>query len=463
MSLSTELARICMRPINAAARQKAMLHLIDWIGCAAIGAATPSAKALWHGTELPGSDPAASATSLTPYPDPWHSLMFEGAIGNILEMDDIHRDALVHPGPVIIPAALFIARRLQHSGPDLLDAIVRGYEAMVRLGLSVGPGHYAYWHNTATCGPIGAAAAVASLLGLSESEWTDAFGHATTQAAGLWQVRLDPCMSKQWHTARAAQTGVQAALLAQSGVTGAAQILEGTKGFFAAMCPDGDRNLLLREPFGQWQIFNTSIKPWPACRHAHAAIDAALSVRQQLLQRHDMDNTLPLPDRIMRVHVRTYADALEFCDKPEPLTPGEARFSLQHIVALTLLRGEPMLPDFELAALHEPLCAALRSRVVLECTQPWASQYPQHFGAEVTLKLVDGSTLRDQVCDALGDLERPLSDTMIIAKARSLMAAADYPNDLINELLHQCSAMTHARSITLPPVRHKTRDSSSFA
>lgn len=451
MSVSAELARICMRPVDSAARQKAMLHLIDWIGCAAIGATTPTAKAIWQGTALPGAKSDATEASLDAYQDPWRSLLFEGAVGNILEMDDIHRDALLHPGPVIMPAALFIARRLQCSGPDLLDAIVRGYEAMARLGLAVGPGHYAYWHNTATCGPVGAAAAVSSLLGLSESALTHAFGHAATQAAGLWQVRLDPCMSKQWHTARAAQTGVQAALLAQSGVTGATHILEGEKGFFAAMCPDGDINLMLKDPLAPWQIFRTSIKPWPACRHAHAAIDATLALRERLKQLSGTENMSTALDAIAHIHVRTYADALEFCDKPVPRTPDEARFSLQHVVALTILRGEPTLPDFELAALQDPVCATLRSKITLECAQPWDGQYPRHFGAEVALTLIDASVLREQVDDARGDPERPLSDAAIIGKARGLMAAANYPSDLIEELLHQCLMLPQLAKGCSPP------------
>lgn len=444
MSLSRELARVCMRPVDDVARERALLHIIDWMGCAAMGAAQPMAEALWHGTGLPIAAGDTSGSML----DPWHALLFTGAIGNILEMDDIHRSALVHPGPVIIPAALFLARRLQCSGSDLLDAVVRGYEAMIRLGMSVGPGHYAYWHNTSTCGPLGATSAAASLLGLPESAWVDACGHAVTQAAGLWQVRLDPCMSKQWHNARAAQTGVQAALLARAGVSGAARIFEGEKGFFAAMCPDGEQDLLLNEPLAPWKIFDTSFKPWASCRHTHPAIDAAISLRQSLGLRIGSTSAAHVSHHIAGISVCTYADALAFCDQSTPATPAQARFSLQHAVAITLLRGEPTIPDFELAAISEPAARRLRDKVTLVCAEPWAGSYPQHFGAEVKITLTDGSTLSDSMENTRGDPERPMTDIAIIAKARALMGAAAWPTESIDDTLHRISALAQTAPIT---------------
>lgn len=79
-----------------------------------------------------------------------------GAFGNPLEMDDVDRAAILHPGPIIIPAALVAAQIAQASPTAMFDRIIRGYDATVRLGRAVGPGHYARFHNTATCGPIGA-------------------------------------------------------------------------------------------------------------------------------------------------------------------------------------------------------------------------------------------------------------------------------------------------------------------
>ena len=91
-----------------------------------------------------------------------------GGLSHILEMDDLHRASVTHPGCVVVPAALAIGLRTRCSGPALLDAILRGYEAVARIGMAVGPAHYRIWHSTATCGPFGAAMAAADLLGLDD-------------------------------------------------------------------------------------------------------------------------------------------------------------------------------------------------------------------------------------------------------------------------------------------------------
>ena len=92
----------------------------------------------------------------------------------------------------------------------------------------------------------GAAAASASVLGLNPEQTVWALGNAGTQAAGLWQVRFEPVMSKQLHTAHAAWSGLTAASLAQSDFTGPQYILEGPRGLFAAMCDGGDGAQLAR-------------------------------------------------------------------------------------------------------------------------------------------------------------------------------------------------------------------------
>src|SRR5690606_34955687 len=117
-----------------------------------------------------------------------------------------------------------------------------------------------------------------------------------------------------------ARRGLQSARLAQAGLTGPRYILEGPQGFFAATCPGSEPQILVASPDAPWAIWDTSFKPWPACRHAHATIDAALALR----------NRIDDPKAIKSIEIETYADAVTFCDKPDPKTETEAKFSLQH-------------------------------------------------------------------------------------------------------------------------------------
>ena len=410
-TIAERLADILMRPVDARARKRAALHVLDWVGCAAIGATTEPGRALqsWARGEPEGPcrTIGVGRRSLAT------ASVLNVSVGNVLEMDDFHKTAILHPGPVIVPPALAVAEREGASGTALLDALVRGYEAAIRIGNAVGPAHYKYWHITASCGGFGAAAAAASLLGLDARQLVSALGNTGTQASGLWQLRHESVMTKQLHNGRAAQSGVLSADLARHGFTGPATLLEGPLGFFAAMCPDGDPAIIVRDPDAVWKIFETSFKPWPSCRHTHPTVDAALALRKGLD-----------PAAIDRVHVDTYDIALTFCDRVRPTTTVEAKFSLQHTAAVCLLKGEPQLGDFDPPGIADSRIAALRERVTVAAGEPYASAYPARYGARVSVALKSGKRLEAAVTDALGDPEIPLSEAAIVDKAGMLLKAA---------------------------------------
>jgi 2-methylcitrate dehydratase PrpD len=406
-SLTEGLAELLRRPVAPEDRARATLHLLDWLGCAAAGAAGDTgAVFLAHAATRPRG---AVRIMLGPALTARDAAFANGAFGNVLEMDDVHREAILHPGPVVIPAALALATELDASGPALLDAVIRGYEAEIRIGRAMGAAHYRAFHPTATVGPFGAAAACASLLGLRQDALVSALGNAGTATGGVWQCRAEPVMTKQYHTAQAAAAGLEAAMLAAHGLTGPRLILEGPLGLFAGLATDARPDRVLADPAAPWLIHETSFKPWPACRHCHPAIDAALALHDSAVG-------------IERVDVATYADALTFCDRAEPRSVIEAKFSLQHAVAVVLAEGKPSLSAFEPDAITR--LAALRARVHVTEDAALTSAYPRHFGASVALHLANGAILRETVPDALGDPENPLPEADLLAKARMLMRAA---------------------------------------
>ena len=396
-TLTEGLWALCLRPASEADRQRAVLHLVDWLGCAIAGAATPTGRAMAGDSHIFAGSGVAGATAI-------------GGLGSLFEMDDVHRTALLHPGPVVMASVMALADQAPHA--DLLGAILAGYEAMVRLGAAVGPGHYAFFHNTGTCGGIGSAAAAAHILGLTKAQAVWAMGHAMSTAGGLWQCRNEPCATKHLHVAEAARRGVQAALWARVGLVGPRHILEGPQGFFAAVARDGDPDAVLASP-DDWRIHQVSFKPWPACRHAHPTIDAALKLRSDLRGR-----------TIAKVRVKTFADAIMFCDRPDPQTEAQAKFSLQHSVAVTFLSGPPVLADFSLGRLADPALARLRALTEVIADPDLTVRYPAHFGAIVEVETTDGARLAAEVTDALGDSENPLDQSAILAKFYALTAYA---------------------------------------
>ncbi len=330
-----------------------------------------------------------------------------GALIHTLEMDDLHKMSVTHPGCVVVPAALAVAAQRGLSGKQLLIAVLRGYEAMCRIGNAVGRSHYKIWHSTATCGPFGSAMAIASLLDLSPQQQAWALGNAGTQSAGLWEFMNSGGMSKHLHAGRAAEAGILAAELASAGFTGPLQILEGKQGMFRASCPDANPAAIVASPQGAWELTQTSIKPWPCCRHTHPAIDAALELSSKI------------NSPIQQIILRTYQAALDVCDRPEPTNEYEAKFSLQHCVATALSNGKVDFASFTPTA--RDASGNFRNKILLQASQQIDVAYPANWGCELEVITMDGKTVRTTREHCKGDPDLPLTGTEMIAKARTLL------------------------------------------
>jgi len=425
VTISSELTTILERPIDDATRRRACSHVLDWAAVAALGAASPTGMlfAAYGRNQQAGSCHTLGVGQRTAEV----AALVNGAFGNMFELDDIHRTSIVHPGDVVMPAALAAAERANADGTAFLDAVTRGYEAAIRIGAAAGRGHYALWYNTATCGIFGAAAAAADLLGLDRNGMVDALGQAGAQAAGTWQCRIEATDTKQVLTARAAQSGLTAADLAAMGLKGATEIIEGSHGFFSATAPDADPSLVIVDPEGPWRLHDVSFKPWPACRHAHPAIGAVLSLRDEI----------GVID-INRVEIETYAEAIAFCDRVHPTTPHEARFSLQYCTALAFLKGPPRLGDFLPESIADKEVLALAERTVLSEDPNMTKIFPNRYPARVTIVRADGSKLRHEVATAPGDPENPMSDAELVAKTRILMREAGHESAAVEATIAAC-------------------------
>jgi 2-methylcitrate dehydratase PrpD len=377
-SLTEQLAKHLQRPVDQDTRERARLHLLDWLACVA-GARNSELVQKFRTSDMSDMSPHLAAMA-----------------GNILEMDDIHRTSILHPGPVVW-GALMVGQ--PNDMDNVLDAAVRGYEAMIAIGSTFDAHHYAHYHNTSTAGVFGAAAAVADLYGCDEGQLVSALGLAGSVAGGLWQMRHEANDAKQWHVERAMVNGGSAGLYAAQGIIGPRFILEGAQGLYAATCK---KPKPMAFP-NQWRIWDVSFKPWGACRHAHPVIDAALELKGKL-------GKLTGP-----ITLETYGDAIRFCDRPSPETVHEAKFSLQHAVAVVAERGEPMLADFEMDSVKALKKA--RGRVSVVESKAITKRYPDHYGARVTC---GGEAV--ELIDTRGDPERPLSTEGVIEKAHALMA-----------------------------------------
>ncbi len=427
------------RPISSQDRDRAVLHLIDWMGCATLGSTGEIGDVLrrWAKRHASGGNWACGHSALQAS----EAIFWNASLGSCHEMDDVHREAVVHPGDIVIPAALAIAQREQADSVALLDSIVIGYETAILLGLLGGTGHYNYWYSTATTGVFGSAMACSRVLGLDKQRMQHALGLAGMQSSGLWQCRLEPGLAKQLAAGHSAQAGLLSADLAAAGMTGPLSILEGPLGWLKATSGNLDRERakqLLQVASDQpWRLHEVSFKPWSACRHVHPAIECALKLHA----------TGCNPQDLQQIFLDTYPVAISFADKVHPQTSLEGKFSLQHAVAWGLTYGSFGLEATAPAALKDPACVALRSRISLKSGPEQEAAYPRSFRAHLRVLMQNGCLLSSEVINLLGDPENPLSRAQLESKAVTLLLAGGWPSQKADELLRICFGLSHDRNL----------------
>ena len=340
--------------------------------------------------------------------------------GHILELDDVHTRSKTHIGTVVIPAAWAGAEETGASGSDFLEAVICGYEAMARIGMGFGVTAHRErgWHVTGTAGTFGAAAACAKLLKLDSEGVLNALALAGAQSFGVWAFLSDGSANKILHPASASRIGMEAAYLAKAGMTGPRHILEAEDGgLFPAMSGDYDLSKVSAGLGVEWELTRLDKKPYPCCRSAHCAIDAALDIKRG----HSPDIK-----QIESVRVNTYNVGYAQCGASgtsvNPGKPSDARFSIPYTVACALLYDNVGLEHFEPEFIHSESVRALMSRVRVFPDAAFSALYPEHWGCEMIVTLHDGRVLSAVIRDASGSEDNPMTDERVIAKAVSCAA-----------------------------------------
>ena len=292
--------------------------------------------------------------------------LIEGTAAHTVEVDDIFRDGIYHPGAPTIAAARALS--------DALRPVVVGYEISTRIGAAMGKAHYRHWHNTGTIGAFGAAAAAAEALGLNQEQFAHALATVTTFAAGLQQAFRMDSMSKPLHAGRAAEAGVEAALMARQGVTGSLDVMQG---FAAAMGDNPDWEKWLATLGKDFHITRMTFKNHACCGHTFAAIDGALALKERM--------NIAAED-IARVNVGTYRAGVEVAHYESPRTPAEGRFSLKYVVATALTHGSVRLSAFQPERLFDPKTTGLMQKIDTAIDPELDATFPRQRAARVSIE-----------------------------------------------------------------------------
>jgi 2-methylcitrate dehydratase PrpD len=349
-----------------------------------------------------------------------HAVLINGALVQSFELDDVHRQGVLHVGAVTLPPLFAVAElKPGMSGRDFLRAAVAGYEIGPRVGMCMGQEHIVQgWHSGATVGVFSAAAGAAAALKLSPEQVVHALGIAGTQSAGLMAAQFG-AMVKRMHAGRSAQSGLYAALLAEAGFTGITDVFENPYGgFCTTFSRSTDRFNREELTVGLGERFETlriSLKFYSCVGTNHTALDAI----------RNMQARRPFgPKDVARIVVHSSEATREHAGwpyKPEGMT--SAQLNMSYCLATLLLEGDVFIEQFSEEKLADPERLALAAKVeVVEDPAITARGSKFRHMVHVAVHLTDGTVLEETVEAPRGSEKSFASVDDVVAKFMKLTA-----------------------------------------
>ena len=416
-SLSAELADFLAglrAQITQAHMTAACNCVVDTLGCIAYGTDKPWSAAATRHALASGGGGACTVVGWDGTASPAAAAFANGTAAHAFELDDVHEEAVNHPGAVVVPAALAVAEDLRASGRDFLEAVVIGYEAMGRAGLAVGPVSHmlAGFHPTSMSGAFGAAAAAGHLRRLDAAGLNHAFGIAASLASGTMEFASSGGMAKRIHAGRAAEGGIMAASLAADGFEGARDGLAGRYGFCRVFTDDPQPQLLTEGLGERWMIDEITVKPYPSCSDLHPMVQATA----ELVAEHGIR-----AGEIDRVAVHTTTKVCELNDMDGTASVMAAQYSAPFNVAAAVVADPADPATFDPDCIADPALAAMQAKVSpLRPAPEFDDTYAWKQGARVQITLTGGQVLERTVHGQKGSMHDPLSDHEIERKFQIL-------------------------------------------
>lgn len=362
--------------------------------------------------------------------------LLNGAFAHTMDFDDTNGAGVLHPGAPVIPAAIAEAEVRDTSGKDLLDAIALGYEVACRIGAALNTSAYERgFHNTSVAGIFGAVAAAGRLRRMDAATIERAFGIAGSLASGSMQYLDNGAWNKRLHPGFAAHHAMLALSYAASGVLAAAEPIAGRFGLLTGYT-NAPRPEQLTDGIGtKWLAGQTALKPYPSCRLTHAAIDAALSLREQL-------GEAALPAARLHLTISPTAhkivgEALE--SKLAPRNIVDAQFSIYFQVACAWLDGVVEWQSYE-RHLGTLSAAEMGRRITVSVDEAMSPG-----GCQLRVETENGANHQIEVLVPSGEPSTPLGPAGVRRKFLSL-ATPVYGSARAAEIVERLQRMEQEQS-----------------
>jgi len=348
-----------------------------------------------------------------------------GTMIHALDYDDGHQVALVHIGCVAVSTCFATAERMGgKSGKELITTLALGADFDARMAMASRPGKSLIasgWHPTTLFGYLVSAAMAGKLIGLDQDKMLNAIGIAYHQCAGNTQCGFDGALTKRMGPGLAAKGGVTSALMAEKGITGCKDSLEGKSGMYNLYHGgDYDRSILTADLGKRFEGAGIGDKPYPCCGFTHAFVDGTLALRS----RYNIK-----ADEVKEIKVHGGQSAFGLCEpldvKRSPRNIVDAQFSVPWTVATALVKGKVTLEDFTPSAITGAGILKISNKV----TGYLVEEMSRHGvgPGKVTIILNNGREYSELVEHCLGSVERPMTFADCAAKFKECSASSIKP------------------------------------
>jgi aconitate decarboxylase len=424
--------------------ERIKLSVLDGLGVCLHGTTLPWTRKVYEVVQEEGGNRAASLwgtgrqTSLT------NAVLFNSTAGHAFEMDDIHKESIVHPNSLAVPVALALAEvDPSLSGRDLVTALALGYEVGLRIGNAATTSLFLNgFHPQGTSGAFVAAVTAGRLLRLDTSQMQHALGIAGSMGAGLMAAQ-EGAMVKRLHAGRAAQSGLLAALLAKRGFTGIHDIVEAPYGGFLSSfsrTPNVDR--LLEGLGDDWEAGKVGFKMYPNVTSIHAALDALRSI---LLEENVTAAQVEKID-VGCGHMTFVHTAWDY----RPVSVTAAQMNMYYGLSVMGLRGNVSAADYSEDAIDDPEILAFMPRINIAVDPEIEGRGPAYrHAARIAVRTADGRTLGRAVLHRRGSPENPVTRQDVEAKFAANVSRLLTPGsaDGLKHLAARLDALANAGEI----------------
>jgi len=404
--------------------ERIKLSILDTVGVCLHGATLPWTRIVRDMVEAEAAKPVAAIFGSGRKTSVAGAALVNSTAGHAFELDDIHKESIIHPGSLALPVALALAEAKGGvRGRDLVTAMISGYEVGARVGNAATVRLLLNgWHPQGTSGAFTAAATAARMLDLDEEKTLHAFGIVGSQAGGL-MASQEGAMVKRLHSGRAAQSGVYAAQLASRGFTGITDVLEASYGGYLATHSDRPVPEKIVAGLGTtWETLNVGYKAYAAVTSIHSALDALAQImREQELSAHDIAKVDAAVSEATYIHC-----TWEY--KAQGVTA--AQMNLYYGLSMIALEGTAFVEQYSEDRLRDPrvldFIPRIRARIDPEIDARGAAF---RHAARIAVETRDGRTFLREILTRRGSAENPLRQDEIVHKFREITRACMTPSD----------------------------------